>query len=39
MDYSPKEVLVDFDSMSGLVIFENFNDYNETEDQNDSANE
>ena len=28
MDYSPKEVLVDFDSMSGLVIFENFNDYN-----------
>ncbi len=28
MDYSPKEVLVDFDSMSGLVIFDNFHDYN-----------
>ena len=28
MDYSPKEVLVDFDSMSGLVIFDKFSDYN-----------
>ena len=28
MDYSPKEVLVDFESMSGLVIFEKFHDYN-----------
>ena len=28
MDYSPKEVLVDFESMSGLVIFGNFSDYN-----------
>ena len=27
MDYSPKEVLVDFESMSGLVIFGNFSDY------------
>ena len=28
MDYSPKEVLVDFESMSGIVIFEKYSDYN-----------
>ena len=28
MDYSPKEVLIDFESMSGLVIFEKYQDYN-----------
>ena len=28
MDYSPKDVLVDFDSMSGIAIFEKFQDYN-----------
>ena len=28
MDFSPKEVLVDFESMSGLVIFEKYYDYN-----------
>ena len=28
MDYSPKEVLVDFESMSGLVIMEKYSDYN-----------
>jgi len=28
MDFSPKEVLVDLDSMSGLVQFEKYHDYN-----------
>ena len=28
MEYSPKEVLVDFDSLSGLVSFEKSSDYN-----------
>ena len=28
MDYSPKEVLVDLESMSGIVIFEKYVDYN-----------
>ena len=28
MDYSPKDVLVDLDGMSGLVFFENFHEYN-----------
>ena len=28
MDYAPKDVLVDFESMSGVVIFENYQDYN-----------
>ena len=28
MDFSPKDVLVDLDSMSGLVQFEKFKDYN-----------
>ena len=28
MDYVPKEVLVDLDSMSGLVLFGNYQDYN-----------
>ena len=27
MDYTPKDVLVDFESMSGLVIFDNYQDY------------
>ena len=28
MDYRPKEVLVDLESMSGLVTFDNYKDYN-----------
>ena len=28
MDVSPKEVLVDFESMSGIAIFESYKDYN-----------
>ena len=28
MDYSPKEVLVNFESMSGIAVFEKYNDYN-----------
>ena len=28
MDYIPKDVLVDFESMSGLVLFPNYHDYN-----------
>ena len=28
MDYIPKEVLVDFESMSGIAVFEKFVDYN-----------
>ena len=28
IDYTPKEVLVDFESMSGIAVFEKYNDYN-----------
>jgi len=28
MDYSPKDVLVDFESMSGIAIFDKYQDYN-----------